>query len=198
MEKKEPLSFITTMPLIEGSYKGNVDTLDEPCATGTDINILWRGFGSALQKGNQMRLEFFVKGDPATQGSKKAFYIEKIKQAIVTEDCKRNKPWRSDVRNEAEMAMKLQNWALTDKAVSVSLMFYLKRPKGHFGAKGLKTSAPKFHTKKPDTVKLARAVEDALKNLVWGDDSQICMETIEKIYTEGQPGVLVAIQELPQ
>jgi hypothetical protein len=29
VEKKEPLSFITTMPLIEGSYKGNVDTLDE-------------------------------------------------------------------------------------------------------------------------------------------------------------------------
>lgn len=149
-----------------------------------------------------MKLSFFVPGDPATQGSKKAFYIAKIGRAIVTEDCKKNKPWRSDVRNEAEKAIKAQGWTLTDLPVSIRLTFQLKRPKGHYGVNGLKRSAPAHHTKKPDTVKLARAVEDALKNVVWGDDSQICEETIIKQYHD-QPGVLVEItalgseQELP-
>lgn len=139
-----------------------------------------------------MKLSFFVAGDPATQGSKRAFYIAKIGRAIVTEDCKKNKPWRSDVRNEAEKAIESQGWKLTEGAVYVELTFQLTRPKGHFGAKGLRPSAPAYHTKKPDTVKLARAVEDALKGVVWKDDSQIYCEKITKVYAE-QPGCLVTI-----
>lgn len=142
-----------------------------------------------------MKLSFFVAGDPATQGSKRAFYIAKIGRAIVTEDCKENKPWRSDVRNEAEKAIAAGEWKLTDKPVMLNLTFQLKRPKGHFGAKGLKKSAPYFPAKKPDTVKLARAVEDALKGVCWKDDAQIVTEIIQKRYHD-QPGCLVEIHEL--
>ncbi len=143
-----------------------------------------------------MKLQFFVKGQPATQGSKKAFYNAKLDRAFVVEDCKRNRPWRSDVRAEAEKAISEQNWRLWSGPVFIHLTFCLPRPKYHFNSKGeLKPLAPKFHTKKPDTVKLARAVEDALKGVVWGDDSQVCQEFIEKIYGD-QPGVRVEIQTL--
>jgi crossover junction endodeoxyribonuclease RusA len=144
-----------------------------------------------------MKLSFFVPGDPATQGSKKAFYIAKIGRAIVTEDCKKNKPWRSDVRNEAEKAMMAGEWRLTEKPVMLNLTFQLRRPKGHYGAKGLKKSAPQWPAKKPDTVKLARAVEDALKGVCWKDDAQIVIESIQKRYND-QPGVLVEIYELEE
>lgn len=144
------------------------------------------------------KLEFFVRGQPATQGSKKAFYNPKAGRALVVEDCKKNRPWRSDVRNEAEKAIDAQRWELFNGPVFIHLTFCLPRPKGDFNSKGLlKPSAPKFHTKKPDTVKLARAVEDALKGVVWGDDSQICQEFIEKIYGD-QPGVRVEIQTLEE
>lgn len=142
-----------------------------------------------------MKLSFFVAGDPATQGSKRAFYIAKIGRAIVTEDCKKNKPWRSDVRNEAEKAMAAGEWKLTEKPVRLDLTFQIRRPKSHYGAKGLKESAPYFPAKKPDTVKLARAVEDALKGVCWKDDAQIVTEMIRKRYND-QPGVLVEIHEL--
>jgi len=141
-------------------------------------------------------LTFFVAGDPATQGSKRAFYIASIGRAIVTEDCKRNKPWRSDVRNEAEKAIEKSDWQLSEGPIRLNLTFRLKRPKYHYNSKGLiKPSAPTYHAKKPDTVKLARAVEDALKGVVWRDDSQICSESITKLYHD-QPGVLVEIWQL--
>lgn len=148
---------------------------------------------------NAQSISFFVGGVPATQGSKRAFYSAKIGRAIITEACKRNKPWRSDVRNEAEKAIP-QGFQILDCPVWLTLEFFLPRPKGHFGTGNnstkLRASAPVFHIGKPDAVKLARAVEDALKGVIWKDDSQVVRENIEKHYcSEGNPnpGVRVII-----
>lgn len=143
-------------------------------------------------------LKFFVRGDPATQGSKRAIFIPKLNRAIVTEDCKRNKSWRSDVRNEAQIAVNHSGWQITDKPIKLQLTFVLRRPKSHYNSKGvLRPNAPTYHTKKPDTVKLARAVEDALKGLVWADDSQVCEEIIIKRYDSAAlVGVVVTVEIL--
>lgn len=137
-------------------------------------------------------ISFFVPGKPATQGSKRAFYSPKANRAFVVEDCKRNKSWRSDVRNEAQ---KVWSGNPFDGAVVVRLTFFLPRPKGHLNAKGqVKPTVNQNPITKPDLTKLARCVEDALKGLVWKDDSQIVQETIIKHYNDLKPcGVQVDI-----
>lgn len=65
-------------------------------------------------------------------------------------------------------------------------VFYRPRPRGHFGTGRnigkLKASAPPYPTTTPDTLKLCRAVEDALKKVIWRDDSQVCDHSIRKMY----------------
>lgn len=87
----------------------------------------------------QKTVAFLVKGTPATQGSKRAIYIPKIKRAIVKEDCERNAPWRSDVRDAAEKA-----WPFPPCSgpVKLRLRFFFKRPRGHFGSGKTKDPAP--------------------------------------------------------
>lgn len=145
-------------------------------------------------------IRFFVQGQPKTQGSKKAFYNAKLRRAIVVEDCKGNKPWRSDVRNEAE---KVWMFPPLVGPVAMKMTFIMPRPQGHYGsgknARIIKPNAPMWPDKKPDLTKLARAVEDALKGLVWNDDSQVVEETTRKVYTnDGRIGCLVEIIEIAQ
>ena len=72
----------------------------------------------------------------------------------------------------------------TTLTLSVSLAFVMPRPMSHYGAKGLKASAPKRFTKKPDADNLAKAVLDALTQLgMWKDDSQICKLFVWKDYS---------------
>jgi Holliday junction resolvase RusA-like endonuclease len=42
------------------------------------------------------------------------------------------------------------------------LKFDFERPKGHYGAKGLRASAPELHEQKPDTDNLGKSVLDAM------------------------------------
>lgn len=141
-------------------------------------------------------IKFFVPGVPATQGSKRAFYSPKANRAFVVEDCKRNKSWRSDVRNEAQ---KVWNGNPFDGAVVVYLDFYLPRPKSHKNAKGqIKPTANRNPITKPDITKLARCVEDALKGLVWMDDSQIIQEITTKHYDDIKPCGVQVIVSYPE
>lgn len=143
-------------------------------------------------------IEFFVPGQPATQGSKTAFVNRFTGKANIVDSCKRNKPWRSDVKMIAMSEMKGRK-PLTGP-VCVNLVFFLLRPLSHLrgGHRDgeLKATAPRHHIQKPDTVKLARAVEDALKGVCWLDDSQICIETISKHWHADAPGVSVQIKEV--
>lgn len=53
------------------------------------------------------------------------------------------------------------------------------------------------HVKRPDVDKLARALFDPLKGIVWDDDSQVCFCTVNKVYAwEGQPGAIAVIDFL--
>jgi Holliday junction resolvase RusA-like endonuclease len=78
------------------------------------------------------------------------------------------------------------NLPLIDGPISINLTFVMPRPKAHFGtgrnAGGLKTSAPKYHTKKPDIDNLVKFVFDCLNGIVWVDDAQIITLFARKIY----------------
>ena len=136
-----------------------------------------------------MKLTFFVPGKPATQGSKRAFWRPGMKRAGLKDDCERNLPWRTDVKDAARQMLK--NMCLPDLSgyegpVKMEITFFLLRPKAHFGsgknAAILKPTAPESPTKKPDMTKLVRPVEDSLKGLVWRDDSQIVETLARKVY----------------
>lgn len=130
---------------------------------------------------------FFVHGKPATQGSKRAFWRPGMKHAAIVDDCKRNKPWRSDVIDAAMRELerqKISDFASYSGPVALEITFYMARPASHLGsgknANVVKPSAPVLPTKKPDLTKLVRPVEDALKGLLWRDDSQVWHGKYEK------------------
>lgn len=143
-----------------------------------------------------------VPGIPKTAGSKKAFPIFRGKgqaktwvRNIVTDDTgQAGKEWRASVQARAFDAMGDIGGDLLDCPLAVTMVFTLPRPKGHMGAKGLRPSAPEYPAVKPDVLKLARSVEDALTGIVWRDDALIVREVIWKVYGQ-QPGVEIRVEE---
>lgn len=132
-------------------------------------------------------IQFTVYGTPAPAGSKRAFAIRnRPGRFAVTDDSKRSRPWKGQVEQVAGKAMNGQ--PLLREPIEATFRFYVKRPKGHFGtgrnAGVVKASAPPFPAVKPDVLKLARAVEDALSGVVYADDALIVSEYLSKEYGE--------------
>lgn len=145
-----------------------------------------------------MKLSFFVAGQPKTSGSKRAFFRPGMRFPVVVEDCKKSKDWRGDVKTFAVRAINAQAWEdfhPVTEPVRVRFAFVFPRPKSHFGKHGLKPSSPACHIIRPDVLKLARAVEDALTGIVWKDDAQICAEFLTKDYGD-RPGVEIVIETI--
>ena len=152
-------------------------------------------------------ITFFVPGKPQTAGSKRAFVIRRGGQytgrAIVTDDNPKSRDWKTDVGIMAKLSYAGQ--PLTGP-IELDLTFYLDRPKGHYRtgkyAESLRPSAPTHPTTKPDLLKLARGVEDALTGIVWRDDSQIVWERLQKRYvdhgTSSGQGVEVTVCEMEE
>ncbi len=129
-------------------------------------------------------IQFTVYGHAMPGGSKKAFVHPGSGRAVIV-DASNNKSWRQEVACAAREAM--ERAGLADPllcALSVSFVFYRPRPKGHHGTgrnEGVvKASAPAFPATRPDVLKLARAVEDSLTGIVYGDDAQIVDERLVK------------------
>jgi crossover junction endodeoxyribonuclease RusA len=146
-------------------------------------------------------VSFFVVGLPKPAGSKRGFSIRRggvfTGRVAITDACAKSREWKSIVADIAAEYIQAQPFA---GALRVHFAFYIPRPKGHYGTgKNLltvKASAPDHHIVKPDVLKLARAVEDALTGIAWRDDAQIVSELIEKCYCAGKPGVQITVEEL--
>jgi Holliday junction resolvase RusA-like endonuclease len=123
--------------------------------------------------------------------------------------------WKRAVRAQAtrelaqqHLATQLLGRAHCLGALRVDVLFRMPRPKAHWRTGQhvgmLKTSAPVFHTSKPDKDNLEKAVLDALGEfdgdppLVWVDDAQVVDGRTTKRYTRmgEDPGATVAIYEL--
>lgn len=153
-----------------------------------------------------------VHGQPAPQGSKRAFAIRKGgvptgRVAVIESSHDRVKSWRQAVIDE----VKANNLAGAGLAgpLAVAMVFALPRPKGHFrtgrNAHLLRDGAPARPIGTPDLSKLIRSTEDALTDAgVWGDDAQVAELTAGKLYAgdEGQllavPGALITIRQVTQ
>lgn len=136
------------------------------------------------------QVQFTVYGIAAAKGNMKSFPFRRKNGSLgasVTEGTKGSKSWQALV---ADTAQRHAGEFFTD-AVEVELEFWLPRPK----------SLPKrvtTHTKKPDVDKLTRAIFDALKGIIWRDDSQVVSLNVAKGYAAASavPGVRVVVTEL--
>lgn len=107
------------------------------------------------------------------------------------EACKGNPAWRATVATAARAAYE---GAPIDEPLFLGVLFLISRPKSHLSARGgLKPSAPPYPTGKPDATKLMRAVEDALKGILYVDDSRCVAAWASKVYTLGQAGAWVTL-----
>lgn len=144
-----------------------------------------------------MKLELTIPGCPAPGGSKRGFYIAKLKRVVITDaGGERTKNWRATC---AESARQQYAGDPLQGPLQVTFVFFMPRPKGHYGtgknATVLKPNAPTFHTSKPDATKLVRSTEDALTSIIWVDDSQIAIQRSEKRYGT-RPGCRVIVEAL--
>ncbi len=165
--------------MIEGI---NDDKIDNPNLT-VKVDPLWH-------------VDFFVPGVPAPGGSKKAFHHAKTGKIVVMDDGKHNRSWKQRVATFAHA-----NAPITPLfgPLLLDVTFTLPRPRGHYGTgknrERLKPSAPRHHETRPDTTKLLRSTEDAMKGIIYSDDSQIVIQTAMKVYGNA-PGVRVRVRRL--
>jgi len=161
----------------------------------------------ALQVGRTYR--FTVLGLPEPGGSKRALVpLDKDKNpyrrdnggiVVSVKDANpRAERWKKHV---SKVAREEYGGPRFDGPVAVRFVFYLPRPKGHYGtgtnSNKLKASAPRFPIGPPDVLKLSRPVEDGLTQAgnVFTDDARIVDEDLKKRY--GVPSrVEIEIQEI--
>lgn len=140
------------------------------------------------------KIEFFVPGIPKTAGSKRPIRNKHTGKIVVIDSCEKGPDWKADIK---AFAHKIYEDELWQGAVALNLVFFLPRPKSHYGT-GRKANQLKPgmaltpHTKRPDIDKLSRAVLDALTGVIWKDDAQIFKKDCRKIYS-AKPGVHISI-----
>lgn len=146
-----------------------------------------------------------VRGIPAPQGSKRGFPVRRnngtIGVALTESAGDKVKTWREDVRAAAIAAAERTGWQAPRGGVTVDVVFYLPRPKGHYragrNAHLLRDAAPTAHIVKPDRDKLERSTFDALTSSgVILDDSHITGGSAWKAYADGVlPGAHITIRD---
>lgn len=134
-------------------------------------------------------IRFTVLGRPQPGGSKRAFALRTGGQftgRVAVADANPNvKSWRAEVRHVARAAYE---GPLLTGPVEACFVFYKARPAAHFrtgrNSSLLRAAAPEHPTSRPDALKLARAVEDALTGVIWRDDSQVVHLHAHKAFGE--------------
>jgi crossover junction endodeoxyribonuclease RusA len=160
----------------------------------------------ALRQTTKQKYSFFVAGEPASQGSKRA--IGRIiagpdgrprAVANMIEQDEKLKPWRHSIGQMGKLMLP-KGWEMTG-FFTLGVVFFLPRPKSHYASHGgLKASAPFFHSSRKDCDKMVRAVGDALTGVCYDDDSMIASITALKVYQtrEHAPGAWIAIGRLDE
>jgi len=144
-------------------------------------------------------LAFTITGEPKGQPRPRAFarkmgsiHVARFYDSDVADE------WKRAVQIVVLDASIVHKWPLTLGPVAISMCFSLPRPKSHFGAKGLKPSAPVHHSGKPDADNLAKLVMDQItkSGRIWRDDSQVVSLRVEKLWASGnESGCSVLIAE---
>ncbi len=153
---------------------------------------------AAIPVGTPILLDIFVPGRPKPGGSKTAFRLANGHVVVTDASGAAGKQWRQDVRSAAYQAWQAEGRELLAEPVTLWATFYRQRAQSHFGsgrnAGVLKADAPLYPTGAPDSLKLGRAVEDALTGVIWVDDRYVVDTHARKRY--GDPGVRIVVSRM--
>jgi crossover junction endodeoxyribonuclease RusA len=130
------------------------------------------------------QIKFSVKGMPQPKGSARAFIPRGWTRPIITSDNPKNRPWASLVNVMAQYNAPKNG--PHDGPIGLFLAFKLPKPKSYPKTREIP------HIKKPDLDKLVRSVKDALKSVMYNDDSQVIQVTAKKEYGDA-PGVEIEV-----
>ncbi len=137
-------------------------------------------------------ITFTVAGTlPAPQGSKRH-----VGHGVLIESSPNVKPWRQAVSAAALDARRRHGIHEPLRSpCTLSVVFLFPRPKGHYGTRGIRPSAPRWKTTRPDLDKLIRSTADALTSVLLFDDSQMVSICASKRYClpDEIPGCLVTL-----
>lgn len=117
-----------------------------------------------------MTLHFTVIGVARQMGSKRAFVPKGHTRPIITDSNKNLKAWQQLVAEHAAVAigaLPKADRVLSTEGMRLTIAFYLPRPQS------LRDRVT-AHTKAPDLDKLVRATQDAIEQVVYANDSQVC------------------------
>jgi Holliday junction resolvase RusA-like endonuclease len=129
-------------------------------------------------------VSFTVAGIAQPKGSAKAFGFRRgdgSVGAFVTSDNRNLKGWETNVRTAAQQQCQ---GVFFDGAVRVGLVFFLPRPQ---------KPKSKHHITRPDLDKLVRGALDALKGVLWPDDSKVVGIVARKAYAITQPHARILV-----
>ena len=139
-------------------------------------------------------IQFFVPGEPKAQPRPRAFAFQGKARVY---DAGTAEGWKSCIAVAARKHLPAE--PLTGP-INLTIDYYLRRPKCHFGKGGVKPAhAGANHCQKPDLDNLDKAVMDALTQLrMWVDDSQVCHKKSAKYWGdhEFQHGANISLIQL--
>lgn len=152
-------------------------------------------------------LFFRVVGIPVGQGNHR-----QNRYGATYETTKGHAAWRKLVKESAVSAQQApgadgthQPWEPMCGPMAVSITFYIRRPRNHYGtgrnSTVLKQNAARLPIKgrHPDLDKAVRAVLDACTDaMCWDDDKQVVSLRVDKCWATDEPGANVIIQNLDQ
>jgi Holliday junction resolvase RusA-like endonuclease len=142
-------------------------------------------------------LRFTAIGVAQPKGSTKAFLPKGWTRPIVTSANPKNKGWQQIVAEAASRELQRAEHVggSFSGPVEIEVCFYLPRPKALLTKKLAPQNVP--HVKKPDVDKLARSCADALKGVVWNDDSQVTDLIARKRYVaaDGFARAVIVVRE---
>lgn len=130
-------------------------------------------------------MKLVIYGKPATKGSSRAFPRRSGGITVLPDNRPALKAWETIVRDAAQAEATIAEGTLATGPMLARATWWLGRPKGHLTSKGeIRNGAPHYPIAKPDLDKLARAIFDALKGVVYGDDAQLVELQLRKRYAD--------------
>ena len=141
-------------------------------------------------------VQFRVEGHTAPAGSKTAIPTET--GVRVKDAAKGGAEWTATVALAATQAMRGRD--PLDGPLRLTLTFHRVRPRGQYRTGRfshlLRDDATRYPDTKPDVLKLARRVEDALSGICYTDDARICQEVLVKVWGT-TPAVDITLERIP-
>lgn len=121
------------------------------------------------------QINIVVHGRPTPKGRHRTA-VDKRSGRIQTFTPKKTRAYEIKVRAAATVSMIESRADKICGPVALDIIIAMPRPQR------LKGNAIEWHTCKPDASNVTKAIEDAINELVYKDDSQVCLMRIAKVY----------------